>query len=310
MAIIAILMGLLLPAVQKVRDAAARTKAMNNLKQMALACHNYEGTKGRLPPANDFSGPYNASPTGAVHYHILPYIEMDNVYRLSLTNGGYGSAWFVGGWNNPIKTFINGTDPGIDADGFMRLNSTWPGTSFAYNFMVFGDAELVNGQYQPISSQPPGSFNGKRGLDGIPDGTSNTLMFTEKYASCGASSNSGGAAWWSPEIKTINGNNTNYQWFTIEPMFNYIYSSAYSGVYDANGNFLGVPGNFVGKFQVNPLPYNTANCDWSRAQSSRATGIACALCDGSIRFVTSDISPTTWWCISTPAGREVVPSDF
>jgi hypothetical protein len=284
---------------------------MNNLKQITLACHNYEFNKGRLPPANDFSGPYNASPTGSVFYHILPQIEQDNLYRLSVTNSGYASAWFVGGATQPIKTYINTTDPGMDADGFMRGFPTFPGTSFAYNFLVFGDAQLVNGSYQPVNVGPPfGSFNGKRGLDGIPDGTSNTLMFTEKYSVCGPNSNTGGSAWWSPEIKTINGNTTNYQWFTFEPMFNYMYSTAYSGVYDSAGNFQGVPANYVGKFQVNPLPYNTANCDWTLPQSSRSTGITVSLCDGSVRFVTSDISPLTWWCISTPAGKEVVPSDF
>jgi len=74
-AIIAVLIGLLLPAVQKVREAAARASCANNLKQIGLACHNYHGALGYFPPDR----PRNQWPTWAVM--ILPYMEQDAVYR-------------------------------------------------------------------------------------------------------------------------------------------------------------------------------------------------------------------------------------
>ena len=85
-AIIAVLIGLLLPAVQKVRDAAARTQSLNNLKQMALACHSCNDTYGKLPPGVGwFPGnvPVNSTPSGrgTVFYFLLPFVEQDNLYR-------------------------------------------------------------------------------------------------------------------------------------------------------------------------------------------------------------------------------------
>ena len=92
-AIIAILIGLLLPAVQKVREAAARMTCSNNLKQLSLAVMNFESGNGALPPGNDvrFNG---------VHPRILPYIEQDNAFRTYDLNGQFGpgaSSWFASG---------------------------------------------------------------------------------------------------------------------------------------------------------------------------------------------------------------------
>src|SRR2546421_489364 len=77
-AIIAILIGLLLPPVQKVREAAARAKCQNNLKQIALACHNADSAQGRLPPA---AGTYGGAYYGPMFFHLLPYLEQQALWQ-------------------------------------------------------------------------------------------------------------------------------------------------------------------------------------------------------------------------------------
>jgi prepilin-type N-terminal cleavage/methylation domain-containing protein len=100
-AIIGVLISLLLPAVQKVREAANRTSCINNLKQIALACHNYHDTHKRLPPGNlgpqpkdypdnqpmPWGANFNGQYVGLMAY-LLPYVEQDNVYRGLQTTGG------------------------------------------------------------------------------------------------------------------------------------------------------------------------------------------------------------------------------
>ncbi len=145
LAVLLLLLGLLLPAVQKVREAAARAQSVNNLKQIALAMHNAATVyDGALPPSvGKFAGQ-----DGTYFFHILPYIEQDNVYRTKAVN-------------TVIKTYLAPADP--------TQAGNQPLTSYASNSAVFG----VNPQKL---ARLPGSF---------PKGTSNTIVFMERYAIAG-----------------------------------------------------------------------------------------------------------------------------
>lgn len=88
-AIIAVLIGLLLPAVQKVRAAAARMSSQNNVKQIMLANHSFHDANGILPPLSAIAVPGSGQPVSG-YFWILPYIEQDNVYKLGIANGGPG----------------------------------------------------------------------------------------------------------------------------------------------------------------------------------------------------------------------------
>src|SRR5262249_51587507 len=119
-AIIAILIGLLLPAVQKVREAAARMSCSNNLKQIGLAAHNFQSTNNKLPPAYLGDAATVTTPTFTYQYHgtlalLLPYMEQDNVYRqltidTNLTSKGAGPWWGLSNnWamaQSRIKSFV------------------------------------------------------------------------------------------------------------------------------------------------------------------------------------------------------------
>jgi prepilin-type N-terminal cleavage/methylation domain-containing protein len=177
-AIIAILIGLLLPAVQKVRSAAARTQSINNLKQIGLACHNYHDTRGYMPTNGGPAG--IASPTGwCWAFQILPFIEQQNLYNQAMagtpvTQIGVKTYLCPGRNHTPYASTASWNGAKNSAPGILG-----PHTDYAINSYTYWN--------QTTTLTIPQITNG--------NGTSNTILVGEKGMSPLLYSNTGSANW-------------------------------------------------------------------------------------------------------------------
>ena len=270
-AIIAILIGLLLPAVQKVREAAARIQSSNNLKQIELAAHAFHDANQQFPSTTGWYPKRQANATrGSVLMILLPYIEQNNVFTTSFNTTNYGGIGYYecnSVYNQAIKTYSNPSDPSAPASGFDSFSYATSG--YASNFLAF-----------------PREPNVRTLAAGFPDGTSNTIGFCEKYARCGRTYNGayeGSTEWmYGPEWDSY-----------------YIPTYAYwnSGVSTM--------------FQVQPIWQGANwNCDVNRPQAPRTSGILVATMDGGVRGVSAGVSPTTWWLATQPDDGAAMPSDW
>jgi prepilin-type N-terminal cleavage/methylation domain-containing protein len=295
-AIIAILIGLLVPAVQKVREAAAVTQSRNNLKQMCIAIHHMNDTYGVLPlpvgsyPQANSRDPYYPQPNvwvGTPHYWMLPFIEQDTVYKFQASL--HPDSWWCG-YN--IKTYISPSDPSAPANGEPdTANPRW-GTSYAANESVFAYGLTIvpgfRGGGVPPVARIPATF---------PDGTSNTILFAEKYMLCGnKNSNSVSAFYWGETCLncgaggnyagTCNRQNSNYASNGSPPLF-------------YNGLRL-VP-------QSKPL---WQRCEPCQLQAMSAGGAVVGMGDGSVRMVSPSVSAATWANAVNPSDGNVLGSDW
>jgi prepilin-type N-terminal cleavage/methylation domain-containing protein len=303
-AIIAVLIGLLLPAVQKVREAAARVQCSNRLRQIGLASHNCHDTANSLPPALGWfpsRGPSAGAGWGELFLHLLPYLEQDNLYRSAVTTGPnpfgespgpnqpyYSSAMgvdtpaFIGA--RTITAYVCPSDPSFPNGPYtdVLFGRQWGTSSYAGNFLVFGQVDNnFNILSYQASSRIPSSF---------PDGTSNTLLFAERYAVCESTALALPRAclwdWW--------------ELWSVSPGHDYY---PYIALMTSNGDNIG-PQSL---FQVQP---RQGNCDASRASTAHTGGMQVCLADASVRTLVAGMSGVTWWAACTPAGGEVLGSDW
>ena len=163
-AIIAILVALLLPAVQKVRDAAARMQCLNNLKQIGLGLHNCHDTEKGFPPAASYAG---LATSWSIHARLLPYIEQDALYRQ--INFGAAPTTQPAVTQTRVALYL------CPKELYDKSSDTNYPTSYGANFGTW----LI---YDPATQQTgDGAFivNGRTRMTDFTDGTSNTLAFTE-----------------------------------------------------------------------------------------------------------------------------------
>jgi prepilin-type N-terminal cleavage/methylation domain-containing protein len=303
LAMIAILIGLLLPAVQKVREAANRMKCANNLKQLGLAAHHYHDAHEHLPPVIGYYPPASGT-FGTCFFHLLPYLEQDPLFRSALGTvpfpapDGPTQVYYPGSnnvYSQSVKTFLCPSDPSVGPNGVVTINNaSFGASSYAPNAMV-------------ISQWPTPGPQGRTAFAAIADGLSNTILHAEKYARCSntvmaPAFRDGGSAWayggagafpWQPPPMT-----------PPRPGFGpgfAIRAFADIGAPDAIGE--------RSRFQVQPTPF-LGNCDPTRASTAHGGGIQVGLADGSVRTLAPTMSGKTWWAAVTPREGEVLGSDW
>lgn len=286
-AIIAILIGLLLPAVQKVREAAARMQCSNNIKQMGIAIHNCASTyNGNLPPGiGSFPTPGLGRPPsgggwGGLLYHLLPFIEQQNLYNQSATGSGYDVELGGGGAveYQSVKTYLCPSDPTAPA-----TPGSWAVGSYCYNGIIFKSSSLG-------LPKMPATFT---------DGTSQTILFSEQYGGANPSFPTGyNSLWWWDynSFQTPQGNDGDCG------------STGFSGA------------SYLPLFQptISSCMTNTASLSWDsgisacmcRAVSPHTGGINVGLADGSVRVVAQGISGSTWYAACTPNWGDLLGSDW
>jgi prepilin-type N-terminal cleavage/methylation domain-containing protein/prepilin-type processing-associated H-X9-DG protein len=320
-AIIAILIGLLLPAVQKVREAAARAQCANNFKQIGLACQNFHDSMGKFPPLYGNLSGYQTtvtSPTAAgfcnIHFWLLPYLEQSNLYN-SCNSGGIYKQSLVG--TTPVKSFQCPSDPSWNGGIALSTFGTGPVSSFGANAQAFAQWDGSKGQVTCNNQGLGGDIDANAGtamntIAQFTDGTSNTIIFTDKLANCGPNGSDywGAANIWTYSSGYYTSNlGANYL-ETNQPFiaaiwdgYNPMPGSVAAGGYDYTGTILLT-------IQQPSITWTSPNCDGRIASSGHTGGANVCLCDGSVRMVSYSVNVYTWWYALTPQGGEVLGSDW
>lgn len=313
-AIIAILIGLLLPAVQKIREAARRMQSQNNLKQIVLASHNAYDTHHKLPPCQgaypsdtktiNWGGDYAPARFGTCQYHLLPFIEQDNAWRTTHQN-----SWRPSNISPPgnadlvIKTYIAPNDPTVPASG-----QTWGGrgaTSYGANWHVFRGGWDEDWQVGGVTT-----------FANIQDGLSNTIFFAEQYSVCGDPNLQTGI-YYVERIWAEDGQNVGPRGevWNLNTRFTPSFWAVLPGAGSGDGGSPSAQWQKVANYPwaYMPLPQispTQKQCDPRRPTSFNAGGINVGLGDGSVRMVNNNISQPTWGQAVDPADGFVLGPDW
>ncbi|HEY1186308.1 MAG TPA: DUF1559 domain-containing protein [Gemmata sp.] len=312
-AIIAVLIGLLLPAVQKVRAAAARMKCQNNLKQIGLALHNHEGAVGAFPNAY-WRKTWAVDPTNPKgHFRwsalaqLTPYLEQTNVYNaLDLTVPLYG-----GGAVQPqvipfpqnraplaaaVPTFLCPSDEfRVVVEGQGPSNYVACVGSNASGDALTGDG-IFYGVDRDVVLNP-----GVR-IANVTDGLSNTVAFSESLLGAGGTAPAGATdiSRFYKDVNALSQANCDASTALVTDRGALWADGAYNcGLY----NNVRLPNS--------PLMdcVQHSNPAWKAARSRHTGGVNVVLADGSVRFVSDSVSPAAWAAVGTRAAGDI-PTDF
>lgn len=269
-AILALLIGLLLPAVQKVRSAANRVSSRNNLKQFILATHAYaDANDGRVP------GVFNPTPDwptgGSLFGVLLPYVEQGAVYRDMMAGGpGY-----------TVRIFLSPADPTLGQPVLTKSR-----ISYAANATGFRVKANLNSSFS--------------------DGLSNTIAFAEHYSLCNGTEFCYPMGW-DAMSPSLNDHRATFADGTDNPFTGEMRFPSPFDVYPVTG---GNPPRSVGSvpdltFQVRPNPSN-GECRPDLAQTPHESGMLAAVFDGSVRVLHGGMAREVYWGAVTPNRGEVL----
>jgi prepilin-type N-terminal cleavage/methylation domain-containing protein len=313
-AIISILIALLLPAVQKVRESAARVQCASNLKQIGIAVHAYADVKGRFPDATGFVdlGPAGITGQGrrnsyrtSLHFQILPYLEQHNLHgimtRFAETNTGPGAYYLASGdpagnGSNAVKIYMCPSVYSLTPDGKLLLfgGLKEAGTTYIGSFQIFG---------QPGTTTINGLPFALHRIATIPDGSSNTLLFTEQFGSTGGFEGS----CWSIPMGINASQSTPGGPFTVVSCF----PAGLSGVFAVGPTVSGtvvVPPGHMPLPDFNKFPKDT---DGKDTPSSPHFGVINVLiADGAVRTTSTAITAAHWAYALAPSDGQVLPGDW
>ena len=291
-AIIAILIGLLLPAVQKVREAAARMSCTNKQKQIALALHNYHGTFGVFPMGQPQG--YATSAGGGVLKNndrsnwagtILPYLEQTAIgSQLDSLLGAGGNTYTALFSTNVMSIFMCSSDP---ASPKIAATSGNP-QGFHINFITCHGSGYATLAADPRGLNLDGVFYGlsKVRITDISDGTSNTAMVSELIQ--GSDAIAGG--------HDVRGR----MWNTVHA------GTTFSTIYPPNSTVGDNTQGYCGAVPRAPCGAQSALNAFSLARSYHTGGVNMARADAGVRFITNSISPATWLAMGSRNGGEVI----
>jgi prepilin-type N-terminal cleavage/methylation domain-containing protein len=306
-AIIAILIGLLLPAVQKVREAAARMKCQNNLKQLGIALHSYHDARGGLPPSRDSNGFSGMA-------YLLPYIEQQTIYTLINFTAKESDAVNNAARASKINILLCPSDPVMDAPaGLAGTNYRF---NHGYNILYSGvpDTDPSKANYGMPPADGPFWQNSAVKLVEITDGTSNTAMMSEKLK--GDFSNSIATDRTDTFLIPDYPNNPDWWIASCDGLSQaYVNDLTNQGNSDIGSEWLQGSHSNSGYYHTN-VP-NKRSCKPRQLGGRVATlassahvaggGVNVVLGDGSVRFISNAVSLAAWRALGSRNQGEVIP---